>query len=668
MNFQTILDRTAVGVAVLLLGATILQAQDDPVRRVANIVSVAVAEYGKGVDALGRRVDAAEQQEAVDFLREARSSAARLTGDQMANARAMLDSLIRAAETARPPQELLAMQQRLAALLGSQAALEVPRHSIDINDGRVLFEKSCASCHGALGKGDGPAAAGIDPKPPAIGEKATMRDVTPAMMYRVASVGISGTQMTGWADVMTPEQRWNVVWYLMTLRRSPAQVAAGEMLFARDLSKLPPEFGSFAWQVEQSDDQLARQLKLGTLGTQLPRGSAFTDDEVENIVAYLRVLPIRAPAARALATDDSADVALVARNVRALLEQSLAAATNGRVSDAGERAFDAYIAFEPLETRARAKNPGLVASAERLFADFKGAVRSGDIRGAERARTAIEADLPAIVELTKPTGSVSDAFWQSFLIILREGFEAILVVGAVVAFLLKTGHRERLRSIWIGAGLGLAASALTALVLETVLAAVPASSEIIEGVTLLVAVAVLFSVSYWLISRVEAAKWQQFIRDKVTAALAQGGGRALAFVAFLAVYREGAETALFYQALFSESGHLALPIVMGIVAGCAALAIIFTLFYRFGVRIPLRPFFSVTSILLYYMAFVFMGKGIRELQEGNVIPISRIHGLPSVEALGIYPTWETVLAQLLLLALLVFALVKTFWPRRSEVL
>ncbi|HEY7861464.1 MAG TPA: FTR1 family protein, partial [Gemmatimonadaceae bacterium] len=172
-------------------------------------------------------------------------------------------------------------------------------------------------------------------------------------------------------------------------------------------------------------------------------------------------------------------------------------------------------------------------------------------------------------------------------------------------------------------------------------------------------------VSYWLISRVEAAKWQQFIRGRVTAALEQGGGRALAFVAFLAVYREGAETALFYQALFTEGGRLALPIVMGIVAGFAALAIIFTLFYRFGVRIPLRPFFGVTSLLLYYMAFVFMGKGIRELQEGNVIPISRLPGLPSVEALGIYPTWETLLAQLLMLALLVFALVKTLWPRRS---
>ena len=163
---------------------------------------------------------------------------------------------------------------------------------------------------------------------------------------------------------------------------------------------------------------------------------------------------------------------------------------------------------------------------------------------------------------------------------------------------------------------------MTAVVLRTVLLAIPASRDIIEGLTMLVAVGVLFSVSYWLISRVEAAKWQQFIREKVNNALEHGGGRALAFVAFLAVYREGAETALFYQALFNEGAHVALPIALGIIVGFAALAVIFTLFYRFGVRIPLRPFFSVTSVLLYYMAFVFMGTGIRELQEGNAIPIT----------------------------------------------
>jgi len=176
---------------------------------------------------------------------------------------------------------------------------------------------------------------------------------------------------------------------------------------------------------------------------------------------------------------------------------------------------------------------------------------------------------------------------------------------------------------------------------------------------------VLFSVSYWLISKVEAAKWQQFIRDKVNNALEHGGGRALTFVAFLAVYREGAETALFYQALFNEGPHVAFPLTMGILAGFAALAVIFTLFYRFGVRIPLRPFFSVTSVLLYYMAFVFMGKGVRELQEGGVLSITVLPGWPHVDTMGIFPSVETLLAQALLLLLFAFALLKTFWPSRS---
>ena len=151
-------------------------------------------------------------------------------------------------------------------------------------------------------------------------------------------------------------------------------------------------------------------------------------------------------------------------------------------------------------------------------------------------------------------------------------------------------------------------------------------------------------------------------------ALKQGGGRALSFVAFLAVYREGAETALFYQALFNEGPHVAFPLSMGIVAGFVALAVIFTLFYRFGVRIPLRPFFSVTSFLLYFMAFVFTGKGVRELQEGNALPLTAIPGFPHSEFFGIYPSWQGVLAQLALLLLFAFALLKTFWPKRSVTL
>src|SRR5207237_1527565 len=124
------------------------------------------------------------------------------------------------------------------------------------------------------------------------------------------------------------------------------------------------------------------------------------------------------------------------------------------------------------------------------------------------------------------------------------------------------------------------------------------------------------------------AKGQQFIRENVSTALEHGGGKALVFVAFLAVYREGAETAVFYQALFDEGPHVALPISLGILFGFAALVVIFTLFYRYGARIPLRPFFSVTSVLLYFMAFVFIGKGVRELEEGDAMTITLLCVFP----------------------------------------
>ena len=687
MNFRAKLGRFVAVIALAGLSSRLAAQDEHPIGRVANIVSVAVEEYKKGVDDKGRLISADEYQEAVGFLNDAREAAARLPGDRVAAARAILDSIVAAMAAKKPPALIEPMNTRFAATLGSEAALELPRNPIDVAAGERLYQANCVSCHGPRGLGDGPAAATLNPKPPSIGTASTMASVTPATMFRKVSVGVLGTAMPSFSSKLSAEQRWNIVMYLGSLRSSPHEVAEGEGLYtqacaechgvsatgdgpmARSLTKLPPELGSFAWQAERSDSQLAVAVSAGMPGTPMPPSSTMTPAQVRSVVAYLRTLPMRAhTVAASAAGPDSGSTRAAANAALSLLEQSLTAARNGRLSEAGDRAFDAYIAFEPIETPARARNPGVVSTMERLFADFKGAIRGNDIHGAERARDAIEINMGRVLELTRPTGSASEAFFQSLLIIMREGFEAILVVGAVVAFLLKTGHRERLRSIWMGIVLALVASGLTAVVLRTVLSAIPASQEIIEGLTLLVAVAVLFSVSYWLISRVEAAKWQAFIREKVNNALEHGGGRALAFVAFLAVYREGAETALFYQALFNEGAHVVLPISLGIVTGFAGLAVIFTLFYRFGVRIPLRPFFSVTSVLLYYMAFVFTGKGIKELQEGNAVPISTIHGFPTVEALGLYPTWQTLLAQMVLLALFVFAVAKTFWPKRSVAL
>ena len=675
-----------VGGLVSILSSQPLRAQEGPAKRLSSIVGVAVEEYGKAIDAKGRLISDIEYEEAVTFLKDAKEVAARLSGARAVAAQAILDSLTVAVVSKRPPTELAALHQRFSAALGTEGALDLPTKVIDLAEGKRIYEQSCATCHGALGRGDGPAATGMNPPPPAIGTREAMHDVSPALMYRIISVGIAGTPMVGFADRLSADDRWNVVSYLNSLRATPQQTAEGEGLYAQrclschgatgsddgvvasTLSKLPTELGSFAWQAERSDAQIARAIKDGTPGTAMPPSRDLTDADLATMVAYVRTLADKQPPEAMAGQQRARDGLTASRQVLALLDEALVAARAGRNSDANDRAFDAYIAFEPLETPARAKSPGLVANLERLFADFKGAAKAGDVRRAEQSRDAIAAGLPTIVELTRPTGGKWGAFFQSFLIILREGFEAILVIGAVVAFLLKTGHRERLKSIWVGVGAALVASAATAVILMTVLRALPASREVIEGATMLVAVAVLFSVSYWLISKVEAAKWQQFIRGKVTAALDHGGGKALVFVAFLAVYREGAETALFYQALFNEGASAALPITLGILVGFAVLAVVFTLFYRFGVRIPLRPFFATTSVLLYYMAFVFMGKGIRELQEGNLMSITVIPGFPHIDALGIFPSVETLLGQLLLIVLFVFALVKTFWPHRAVAL
>jgi high-affinity iron transporter len=584
------IGRLIVVAAILL--PTALQSQENSAKRLSSIVSVAVEEYRKAVDERGNIISADEYAETTSFLGDARAIAGRLKGYNAPPTQALLDTLIAAVGTRRPPKEVQLIEARFRGALGVAGALDLPSAPLDTARGHMLYTASCASCHGEAGRGNGQAAKSLGLPVPPIGNPRETPDLTPTLAYNVVSVGIRETPMPSFAK-LPPQDRWDIVNYVYALRGQPM------------------------------------------------------------------VLPMAQTDATA------APGAAAAQTVIALLDSALEFARTGRPAEAGDRAFDAYIAFEPLETPARAKQPGLVASMERHFADFKGAVRKHDMDAAHSAREAIALDLPRIVELTRPTSGGWGAFFQSFLIILREGFEAILVVGAVVALLIKMGHRERLRSIWTGVALGVAASAVTAIALKTMFAHLPASREIVEGVTMLIAVIVLFSVSYWLISKVEAAKWQKFIREKVNQALEHGGGKALALVAFLAVYREGAETALFYQALFNEGNNVALPLSLGIVAGLIALALVFTLFYRYGVKIPMRPFFAVTSVLLYYMAFVFMGKGMRELQEGNVISITVMPGMPNLPSMGIFPSAETLSAQALLLALFAFALVKTFVPRRT---
>src|SRR5262249_31927761 len=131
------------------------------------------------------------------------------------------------------------------------------------------------------------------------------------------------------------------------------------------------------------------------------------------------------------------------------------------------------------------------------------------------------------------------------------------------------------RPIWMGAGLGVVASLGTAVLLATVLRLTTGAGELLEGIAMLLASGVLFFVSYWIISKAEADRWQRYIRGKVGRAAAAGKGTALAAAAFLAVYREGFETVLFYQALVGSAPAGDLMVPAGLVAGLALLALVY---------------------------------------------------------------------------------------------
>lgn len=296
--------------------------------------------------------------------------------------------------------------------------------------------------------------------------------------------------------------------------------------------------------------------------------------------------------------------------------------------------------------------------------------------------TAIVADIEGEVEraeAARETGrSAGSMLFSSLLIIVREGFEAMLVVGALATYLVRTGHKAKAPLLYWGAAAGIAASVALWFALRAAYASLPIDQEVLEGATALLAVAVLFYVSYWLISKVEVGKWNRFIQGKMKGALARGGSLALVGVAFLAVFREGFETVLFYQGLYAGAdGGSGVAVTSGLVLGAFVLAAAALAFYRFGVKLPLRPFFIGTSVLLYYLAFVFTGAGIHELQEAGIVSLTLVAPLASLlalpvfgtlgELLGLYPTVETLVAQGFLLAAVALGLVWTFFvaPRRE---
>jgi len=248
-------------------------------------------------------------------------------------------------------------------------------------------------------------------------------------------------------------------------------------------------------------------------------------------------------------------------------------------------------------------------------------------------------------------------FLQALVILLREGLEAMLVIAALGAYMSATGQKQRLVALYSGAGLAILASLITAWIFEAFNNG--AHNDVLEGVVILFAAALMLYVSGWLFLRQDPRAWQSYLKGKVDAvAAADRGAFAAAGLAFLAVFREGAETILFIHALAKAEGGWSLSLVAGLAAAAAALVALFFVINVLARRLPLRPVFVITSAMLFIMGVKFIGEAIQEFQEQQIVSYTPLKaGSDWLTALGFNPSAEALLAQALVIAVTVLTVV-----------
>jgi high-affinity iron transporter len=535
-------------------------------------------------------------------------------------------------------------QQIKERLIKTYNIITYPKAIPSHGSGKAIYSQNCVQCHGELGRGDGPGAGSMqpkEPKPANFTDPDLINNLSPFKAFNTTTFGIEGTAMPNFS-ALTEEQRWAAAFYVFSLRFSADDAAAGKKLF--EARKLAEELTTPATLASSADGELIEKLTAAL-------GNA---PGAQKVLAFLRL---------GLLQERKADPLLTAR---AYLLEAVELYDQGNFKEAYQRSVNAYLdGFELAEPALFAKNAAMGRDLEAQFTELRGLMRSGGDPGRVRELYAkLDAGLVEALDVLGRDDTESGPYTllNSALIIIREGLEAALIVAAIVAVLKAMGATQAIQYVHLGWILALLSGVVTWILAQTVITFSGAQRELVEGFTSLLAAVVLFSVSYWLISKAEAKRWHQFIEARVQEALSGRRLFALVGVSFLAVYREAFETVLFYQALWLQSENSQSFLVWGFLAGAVVVGAIVYAIFKLGMRIPLRLFFGVSSALLYLLAFVFAGEGIKDLQAVGWIGETPLGWAPQLPFLGIYPTVQTLLVQAILIVALIVAL---FWLWRA---
>lgn len=613
-------------------------------RQVWQLLEYVAVDYGGAVDGQGRVLSTGEYAEMQEFAAMAERTLAALPpaagqAERLAAARQLKQLVARRAA----PAAVAAAAHALARdVLGAYAIETAPPSPPDHARGAALYASQCSACHGVSGAGDGPVAASLDPKPVAFIDHDRAVQRSPLALYQVISQGLSGTAMPSFAS-LTPQQRWDLAFYVGGLSADDALRARGKGLWERSpaLHAAIPDLAALA---QAREDALSPQMG---------------EDTARAITAYLRANPNAvSPPGPGTTSPPVATLALA----RQRLDEAMQAYDPAMPGPAAQRALSSYLdGVEPIEPTLAARDPALLRELETAMATLRSRIQAAapvaDVRAQAAAVRAVFDRADAA--LSREDQSSTAAFVGSFTILVREGLEALLIVVGMLAFLRKAERVDAIRYVhagWIGA---LAAGGVTWAAATYLVSISGANREVTEGLSSLFAALVLLSVGIWMHGKSAAGRWQQYLKARMSAVLT---GRSMAFLfglSFIAVYREVFETILFYAAMWTPQSSTA--ILAGLAAGVGLLAVVAWALLRAGMRLPIGTFFSASAVLIAILAVVLAGKGIAALQEAGWISQRVIAG-PRIDWLGVFPTVQSLSAQV---AMALVATVGYLWAARE---
>ena len=620
--------------AVLILASAGRAADSAPPSQVAwRLIDYLSADYAGAIDENGQVKSESEFAEMNEFAENVQQRLEGL-GDNPAKAGLLEqgEGLKKAIAAKSKPGIVADLAHKLAAdLLAAYPAPTTPAALPDLAHGAQLFTENCAGCHGETGLSDGPAAKTLDPPPIAFADMSRARRRSLFGYYQVITQGVEDTPMPSFAQ-LSDQDRWELAF------------RAGGFAFTDEMA----QEGEKIWQEDPRAREAVPSMQALTQATAEKLDATFGKDKAEALLAYLRRHPDAFNAG-------GASSLLVAR---ARLAESLQAYHGGDKSKAADLALAAYLdGFEPVEPALTAHDDALMQRVEGAMSGFRGAIgQSVPIDQLEEQAARISALLDAAERALGPgEASPGASFAGALTILLREGLEALLIVVAMIAFLKKADRVEALPYVHGGWAVALLGGGATWAVATWLIAISGASRELTEGFGSLIAALVLVSVGVWMHGKSKGDAWSAYIREKMSHALSKRSSWFLFLLAFVVVYREVFETILFYAALWSQGAHLA--IVAGAGAAAVGLLVIAWILLRYSARLPIGKFFSYSSLLIAVLAVVLAGKGVSSLQETGLVDIRPAAFVPRFEWLGLFPTWETIIAQIVVLAVLVVG----FW-------